>query len=146
MGSLLCVWPETVRIYCWTGSPRCAGAAGYSLGAGIRQGTQNCNLLLRRVRGIRQSASRTLGQSFAVRRAAWRFKRKYACRHGVLCSAMPVGGCKCMDSSSTPADWANAEFMPTLSEELEIIVATKFDLESFVRLGALQAQMRQMGW
>lgn len=79
-------------------------------------------------------------QSCAVRRAAWRFKQKYSCRHGVLFHSMPVGGCKCMASSSTEADWAQAVYMPGLNPELKIITAISFDRSSYVRLATLQAQ------
>ncbi len=50
--------------------------------------------------------------SFACRRAAWKFKRRPTCRHGVLFSRIPPTGCKCMSSSFDESDWTEARFMP----------------------------------
>ena len=61
----------------------------------VRQRRRKLKLLLERY--DRQFAV----QSYAVRRAAWRFKRRFACRHGVLFSVLPAGGCKCMSINSS---------------------------------------------
>jgi hypothetical protein len=82
--------------------------------------------------------------TFAVRKAAWRFKGKFSCRHGVLYSTAPAGGCKCMCASSVPSDWEHAKLMPSISTELRTIVAVPFTLATYVRLGLLQTQLRQL--
>ena len=97
----------------------------------------------RRQRAVLESYSHRLERSsFAARKAAWRFKGKYACRYGVLFSAAPHGGCKCMSATSTPADWELAKFMPSIDNELKAIITKPFMLDSFVRLGTLQSQLR----
>jgi hypothetical protein len=85
-------------------------------------------------------------KSFASKRAAWRLKGKPSCRHGVMFSALPHNGCKCLLPSTSPADWSQARFMPALSHELKCIVAVPFDLSSFSRLSLVQAEMRRLGW
>ena len=88
-----------------------------------------------------------LMKSFPAKRAAWRFRRRACCRHGVLFDKLPDEGCKCMKlSSSVDADWELARFMPALSHSLKIIVAVPFQKDSFVSLGRLQHQARQLGW
>ena len=85
--------------------------------------------------------------SFACKRTAWRLRGKPCCRHGILFDRMPAGGCKCMYiTTSTEEDWAHAKFMPHMNADLKIIVATRFDLSSYERLGVLQARARQFGW
>ena len=81
---------------------------------------------------------------FSVRRAAWKFKGRPACRHGVLFTHLPPGGCKCMDVSSTAEDWCTAVYMPTLDSSLRAIMCTKFNKDKYVRLGVLQAQQRRL--
>ena len=67
-------------------------------------------------------------KSFAGKRAAWRFKGRACCRHGVLFTSMPVEGCKCMMiASSTDSDWEQARFMPALDPTLKIIAAVPFE-------------------
>ena len=83
-------------------------------------------------------------KNFAAKKAAWRFKGKFTCRHGVLFSASPPGGCKCMCATSVPGDWQHARFMPSISAELRTIIAIPFAFDSYIRLGALQSQLRQM--
>ena len=84
--------------------------------------------------------------SFAAKRVAWRMRRRYACRHGVLFLSSPPGGCKCMAPHSDSPDWDLARFMPCLSHDLKMIVATPFDRATFERLAVLQGRSRQLGW
>ena len=85
-------------------------------------------------------------RSFAAKRIAWRFRRKHACRHGVLFTNMPPGGCKCMSVDTSDQDWDQARFMPALDHELKSIIAVPFDLSTYERLGSLQSQARRLGW
>ena len=85
-------------------------------------------------------------KSFASKRVAWRLRGKPTCRHGVLFSALPPNGCKCLMSVTSPADWSQARFMPALNHELKCVVAVPFDLPSFSRLALVQAEMRRLGW
>ena len=84
--------------------------------------------------------------SFAARRAAWRMRRKPACRHGVLFAELPLNGCRCMAPTSEPSDWQHARFMPVLCHTLKAIIAKPFDLEDFEHLSALQSRARTLGW
>ena len=84
--------------------------------------------------------------SFAAKRVAWRMRRRYACRHGVLFLSSPPGGCKYMAPHSDTSDWDLARFMPRLSHDLKMIVATAFDRATFERLAVLQGRSRQLGW
>ena len=94
-----------------------------------------------------ESLSHQVGTiNFAAKRAAWRFKGKWACRHGVLFSRAPPGGCRCMAISTEPSEWQLARFMPQLDHRLKCLVATPFDLPTFVRLATLQARSRQLNW
>ena len=83
---------------------------------------------------------------FSARRAAWRLRGKPSCRHGVLFSLLPVGGCRCMTPTAADTDWQGARFMPALNHDLKTIVAKKFRLDQFVRLSILQNQARALGW
>ena len=86
-------------------------------------------------------------KGFAVKRAAWKLKRRPSCRHGVLFSSLPDGGCKCMPTPSTlPADWQQAKFMPALDHDLKIIVAVPFQRDSYIKLNTLQHTARSLGW
>ena len=86
-------------------------------------------------------------QSFVVRKAAWRFKGKYSCRHGVLFRSAPAGGCKCMTMPvSLDADWEHAVYMPALCHELKIVVAVPFVKTSYERLAILRARAARFGW
>jgi len=85
-------------------------------------------------------------KSFASKRVAWRLRGRYCCRHGVLFTVPPVNGCRCMSQSSSAIDWAQACFMPALSQELKCIIAVPFDRQSYTRLATLQAQARHLGW
>ena len=84
--------------------------------------------------------------SFAAKRVAWKMRRRHACRHGVLFLSTPPGGCKCMALHSDTSDWGLARFMPCLSHDLKMIVATPFDIATFERLAVLQGRSRQLGW
>jgi len=84
--------------------------------------------------------------SLIAKRAAWRLRRRPVCRHGVFFTALPPGGCKCLQATTTEADWENARLMPHLDEEIKAITAVAFDRERFERLGVLQARARQLGW
>ena len=88
-----------------------------------------------------------LTRGFACRRAAWRFKKRFACRHGVLFIHAPTHGCKCMSiDESSDADWESARFMPALDHDLKSIVAVPFQLESYRKLNELQHLSRTYGW
>ena len=50
-----------------------------------------------------------------------------------------------MSATSTPAEWELAKFMPSIDNELKAIVTKPFMLDSFVRLGTLQSQLRLSG-
>ena len=91
--------------------------------------------------------SRTLeASSFAARRAAWRMRRKPACRHGVLFTRLPASGCRCMARSSEDADWQHAKFMPALCHTLKAIIAKPFEFDDFEHLSVLQNRARSLGW
>ena len=49
-----------------------------------------------------------------------------------------------MCASSVPSDWEHAKFMPSINTELRTIVAVPFTLATYVRLGLLQTQLRQL--
>ena len=85
-------------------------------------------------------------KSFAVKRAAWQLKRKPSCRHGVLFSHLPAGGCKCMAAASTDDDWQHARLMPALDPETKYVIAVPFARQTFRRLAEVQAQARSLGW
>jgi hypothetical protein len=85
-------------------------------------------------------------KSFAVKRTAWRLKRRPSCRHGVLFSQLPIGGCKCMSAASSDEDWHYARFMPALDPETKCLTAVPFARHLFKRLAELQAQARSLGW
>ena len=88
-----------------------------------------------------------LKKSFAAKRAAWRFKGRACCRHGVLFTRLPDDGCKCMTmSASSDSDWEQARFMPVPSHDLKIIVAAPFQRDSFRRLNIVQHLTRSWGW
>jgi hypothetical protein len=82
-----------------------------------------------------------------VCKAAWRFKGKYSCRHGVLFRSAPAGGCKCMSiSGSSDADWEHAVYMPGLCHDLKIVVAVPFDKTNYERLTILRARAVRLEW
>jgi len=85
-------------------------------------------------------------RSFATKRAAWRMKGRPSCRHSVLFLSSPPGGCKCMALHSDTSDWDLARFMPCLSHDLKMVVATAFDRDTFERLALLQSRSGQIGW
>ena len=87
-----------------------------------------------------------LVKSFACRRAAWRLKGRYSCRHGVLFLRAPHDGCKCMAAESQPEDWQLARFMPALDYRLKSVTAAHFNVERLQRLATLQNQARRLGW
>lgn len=107
-----------------------------------------------RVRQIRRKSKSKFEQlderlrthSFAVRRTAWRLRRRPSCRHGVLFTQLPANGCKCMADTSIEADWQHARFMPALDADLKCIVAVPFDRETYTRLALLQAEARRLDW
>jgi hypothetical protein len=86
-------------------------------------------------------------KGFAVKRAAWRLRSRPFCRHGVLFTSLPEGGCKCMPRPSTnEADWQHARFMPALDHDLKIIVAVPFHRDTYIKLNTLQRTARNLGW
>ena len=107
-----------------------------------------CRQRRRKLKLLFERYSHRLGtQSFIVRKAVWRFKGRYCCRHGVFFSQQPVRGCKCMSmSSSSSHDWRHAVHMPCLDHDLKAIVTTPFELSSYSRLTTLQVQARALGW
>ena len=85
-------------------------------------------------------------KSFVAKRAAWRFRGRACCRHGVLFITMPLNGCRCMAvSNSTEGEWAQARFMPALNHLLEFVGAVPFDIK-FQRLSQVQRRARTLGW
>ena len=82
--------------------------------------------------------------NFAAKQAAWRMRGKFACRHGVLFSSIPDGGCRCMQNFHTPSDWSSARFMPSIDTELRSIVVVPFKLDSYVRINTLRSRLRQL--
>ena len=126
----------------------------HALSGGTPSVTQAAGCFLVRVRQIRRRLKleferlhhKTEMQCFSAKRTAWRIRRKYACRHGVLFTVAPPGGCKCMTPAAPDSDWTAARFMPSLDHELKCIVAVVFHLPSLERLGSLQAQARRLGW
>ena len=89
---------------------------------------------------------RVCTRSFSCKRAAWRWKGRHCCRHGVLFKQAPPGGCKCLSPSARSEDWSQAGFMPSLDAEIKCIVAVPFNLNHFVRLGVLQAEAHRLHW
>ena len=116
--------------------------------------TQAFGVFLTRTRQVRRKLKLKLedlsnsfeASSFAARRAAWRMRRKPACRHGVLFAQLPPGGCRCMAGSTEEADWQHARFMPALCHTLKAIIVKPFDLDDFEHLSALQSRARTLGW
>ncbi len=108
--------------------------------ARVRQNRRQLKLKLERY------SNAVLTSSFAVKRAAWRFKGRPSCRHGVLFGTLPPDGCRCMATHSEDSDWQAARYMPALDHELKIIVAKPFLREQFVRLVTLQHRARTLGW
>ena len=111
-------------------------------------------VFLSRIRQIRRRLKLRLEQcnkqlestSFHVKRAAWKWKKRPTCRHGILFSQLPPGGCQCMGLHSDPSVWKFVCYMPALSSELKILVAVPFDRDNFVHLAVLQHKARQLGW
>ena len=95
---------------------------------------------------LEQDSSNVERKAFSCKRVAWKLRRRPACRHGVLFTRLPAGGCKCMAPHSSEADWTDAKFMPALDAKLRIITAVPFDRSTFVRLNILQAEARRRGW
>ena len=85
-------------------------------------------------------------KSFACKRAAWRLRGRYSCRHGILFATPPVDGCKCMEQHSTEDAWLHARYMPALDQELKCIVAVPFSMATRTRLSTLQAEARRLLW
>ena len=84
--------------------------------------------------------------SFSAKRAVWKMRRRPSCRHGVLFSRLPEGGCKCMQAVTTSEDWISARYMPSLNHELKAVVAVPFNKLHYQRLGTIQARARHFGW
>ena len=84
--------------------------------------SQAAGCFLVRIRQIRRRRKleferlhrKTEVQCFSAKRIAWRMRRKQACRHGVLFTVAPLGGCKCMTPSAPELDWAQAPPPPNL--------------------------------
>ena len=91
-------------------------------------------------------SDKMLMKNFAGKRAAWRLRRRPSCRHGVLFTALPENGCKCMSLDSCEADWREARFMPALDHELKCLIAVPFSMPAFKRLSILQAEARRLDW
>ena len=84
-------------------------------------------------------------RGFGTCRAAWRTKGQFACRHGVLFRSPPLQPCHCLQQDFEHPIWARAAWMPMLDRQMRAIIAVPFDQQHFVRLGVLQAQLRQLG-
>ena len=85
--------------------------------------------------------------SFDVRKAAWRSAHKHVCRHGVFfaCSALPA--CHCTtDPNFTNGIWQKAKFMLGISVSSKSLTAVAFDASTFLRLGALHAELKRRQW
>ena len=80
---------------------------------------------------------------FSTRRAAWRANGYCVCRHGVFFKCGTMSSCPCMKTSADPSEWQYAQYMPAYSSELRAIIATRFSVTSFRRLGQIQAEMRK---
>ncbi len=85
---------------------------------------------------------RCVQDSFDVRRAIWRSKGKWVCRHGVFYETR-VESCPCMEAVP---DWTGAKFMPSLDRELRAIITVKIHSPSVQRLGILRATMKRNMW
>ena len=86
-------------------------------------------------------------REFVHKRCEWKRSGRWVCRHGVFFVSTHRQACQCMSKdSSDPAAWVRARFMPALDLEVQCLVAVPFDLDSFQRLGELQAQLRRLGW
>ena len=109
--------------------------------ARIRQKRRKLKITMERLN------DQVVSKAFAVKRAAWKFLRRPSCRHGVLFSILPEGGCKCMPiPSAHDGDWEHAQFMPALDHDLKIITAVRFQRESYIKLDTLQRTARNLGW
>ena len=85
--------------------------------------------------------------SYWVHRAAWRMKGNTVCRHGVFFKGVGGKACQCMKiPAAPPSAWISARFMPVLDETLRCLAIEPFDLDNFVRLGFLQAELRRRCW
>ena len=122
-----------------SGDGRCLTAFGQFL-VRVRQTRRRQKVVFERLN------ERVSSKSFACKRAAWILRGKPSCRHGVLFSHLPAGGCKCMSAHSSDEDWVHARFMPALDPELKRITATPFVRDSFRRLAVLQAEARRLLW
>jgi len=131
-------WQDIGQVLSGSCSPTLSAAARFCMRA--RQRRRQMKLLFERYRDKIECTG------FVAKRAAWRMRGRPVCRHGVLFTRMPATGCKCLDPSSVSADWSSARYMPHLDEELKVITAVPFVLESFRRLGVLQAQARNWDW
>lgn len=83
-------------------------------------------------------------ENYLIRKAAWRFQGKKVCRHGVFFLAAQGPSCPCMSPSSFCSSvWKFARWMPKFDNELRALVVTPFKRSEFVRIGCLQASLRQ---
>ena len=72
--------------------------------------------------------------SYCNRRAAWRTKGGFACRHGVLFEHAQGGLCACMARKTAGKEWSLARWMPQIDHELKAIVMVPFaasELDSY---------------
>eukprot|EP00973_Karenia_brevis_P056554 7867831-Karenia_brevis.AAC.1 len=77
---------------------------------------------------------------------AWRTAGHRVCRHGVFfTSSQAANDCPCLASTVSQDLWRHAKFMPSIDVELKALVCVKFNAQSFLRLGVLQAELRRRG-
>ena len=80
-------------------------------------------------------------------KAAWRKRGLMVCRHGVFFTRPLVTSCSCMRADRTDAmAWIDARWMPIIDYDLQRLMVTPFALESFSRLGVLQAETGRRVW
>ena len=81
---------------------------------------------------------------FANRRADWRNRGFFVCRHGVFFHRAPTEGpCCCLTAPpELSEEWSTAKFMPDINTDLRHIVAVPFEHASLQRLRVLQNRLR----
>ncbi len=93
-----------------------------------------------------QIQQQRLKRGFSVQKAAWRARGNWVCRHGVFFTSAQDRVCPCLDPFTNAQDFQHARWMPSLDSTLKFLVTAPFSLESYRRLGKLQAEMRRALW
>ena len=90
-------------------------------------------------------SNRLAKSSYFTRKAEWRARGIYVCRHGV-CFTRQIT-CPCLSAARLdPRSWEGARLMPHLNHELKGLVVIPFDLVALKRVGVLQAKMWRLDW